>query len=206
MLELARPLLAFIGKHESGNNYNSIWGGIRKSDYPPVPLVEMNVAQILAWQDRIDSRYMSEAAGCYQILEDTLRGLMASADVRGYDLYNVATQDKLGLALLVRRGLHSYLDKKMTPEQFGQSLSMEWASLPCMIKDKYGRAAVGQSYYANDGLNKSGTSKAELLAIIKALQLPAVVTKPVAQPVSSFAAAMSVLVQSLSAWFGAKQR
>ena len=174
MLEHVKPLVTLIGQHEARGDYNTIWGGIRKSDYPKLPLVQMTVAQVLAWQDSIDSRYRSEAAGLFQILEDTLRDSYAAFGVKLTDLFNKVTQDKMALGLMRRRGLDKYLAGKSTAAQFGQNLSMEWASMPCTIKDKRGRAATGQSYYAGDGLNKSGVSLKDFLAVIESIKGPAV--------------------------------
>lgn len=168
MLEQVKPLVKLIGHHEARGDYNTIWGGIRSADYFKLPLVQMTVAQVLAWQDSIDSRYRSEAVGLFQILEDTLRDNHAAFGVKLTDLFNKDTQDKMGLGLMRRRGLDKFLAGKITAEDFGQQLSMEWASLPCTIKDKRGRAASGQSYYAGDGLNKSGCSLTEFMAAILA--------------------------------------
>jgi muramidase (phage lysozyme) len=160
------PLLNLIKQHESRGDYNIYWGGISTTDKPPRALTQMTIGQVLAWQDSIDAKYNSEAAGAYQMLEDTLRGLYGSAGLSVQSLFNTANQDKLAIALLNRRGLASYKRGALSAEQFGQNLSKEWASLPAQTSDKKGRAATGQSYYAGDGLNHSLTSKADVLAAI----------------------------------------
>ena len=160
-------ILAIIRKHESGGNYNIVWGGIAAKDQPPRQLTQMTIAQVLAWQDSIDSDYMSEAAGAYQILEDTLRGLYRSAGLSPASLFNVANQDRLAVALLERRGLSRYRQGDLTEKDFGQNLAKEWASFPAQTKDKRGRTATGQSYYAGDGLNRSLTSKSQVLSAIR---------------------------------------
>ena len=53
---------------------------------------------------------------------------------------------------------------------------MEWASLPCTISDKRGRAAAGQSYYAGDGLNKSHVTTAALMAAVHSVRTDAQVS------------------------------
>jgi len=161
------PLLAMIRRIESGNNYSAVWGRIAQQDRPKKRLVTMTIGEVLAWQDSIDAKYNSEAAGAYQILEDTLRGLYVSAGLRTSDLFSVANQDRLGLALLQRRGLASYQAGRITDKQFAQNLSQEWASLPAQTRDKRGRAASGQSYYAGDGLNKSLTTQSAVLAAVR---------------------------------------
>ena len=70
-----KPLLDFIANAEHGGHpdYNAVWGGIKAKDRPPKKLVEMTIGEVLDWQDMIDPHYKSEAAGRYQIMEDTLR-------------------------------------------------------------------------------------------------------------------------------------
>jgi muramidase (phage lysozyme) len=163
------PILAIIRQHESRGNYNIVWGGISAADQPPRPLTQMTIGQVLAWQDSIDAKYMSEAAGAYQILEDTLRGLYASAGLSTSSLFNRENQDRLGVALLERRGLSRYRRGALNDVQFAQNLSMEWASFPAQTRDKRGRAATGQSYYAGDGLNASLTSKAAVISAVRSI-------------------------------------
>ena len=145
-----RVLLDFIGEHESGNDYNRVWGGIKRKDRPPKLLTKMTIGEVLAWQDRIDPHYPSEAAGKYQIMEDTLRGLYVSAGFMPVSLFDEQTQDGLAMRLLVRRGLYDFINLIISTEKFANSLAREWASLPCVSGPKKGR-----SYYAGDGLNKS---------------------------------------------------
>jgi muramidase (phage lysozyme) len=166
-----RNLLDFIAKPESGGDYNIVWGRIKAKDYPPKPLVNMTIGEVLAWQDNIDSRYRSEAAGKYQILEDTLRGLYKPAGMNLTDLFDEAGQDKLAVALLNRRGLQEYLKDKITAEKFADNLSKEWASLPAIFRDRKGRPATGQSYYAGDGLNKAHVSIKELMSVVEQVKV-----------------------------------
>ena len=164
-----RPLLDLIGRYESGNDYNKIWGGIGRSDYPSRPLTQMTVQQVLDWQDSIDRKYNSEASGKYQFMEDTLRGLVREGHARPNEMFNAATQDRLAIALLKRRGLDRYRAGTMSATQFAQNLSMEWASFPAQTRDARGRAATGQSYYAGDGLNRSHTSKESVLQAVRVI-------------------------------------
>jgi len=156
-------LLDFIAKPESGGDYNIVWGGINPADRPKRPLVTMTIGEVLAWQDSIDARYRSEAAGRYQILEDTLRGLYAEAGMSLSDLFDAKGQDTLATALLFRRGLKDYLDDKISAEAFANRLAREWASLPLVTGTNKGR-----SYYAGDGLNKSHVSVDAFLAAVRA--------------------------------------
>jgi len=158
-------LLEFIAKPESGGDYNIVWGGIKAADRPKRPLVTMTIGEVLAWQDSIDARYQSEAAGKYQIMEDTLRGLYAESGMQLSDLFDRNGQDKLATALLVRRGLNSYLDGSISAETFANNLAKEWASLPVVTGAKKGR-----SYYAGDGLNKAHVGVDEFLDAVRAVR------------------------------------
>lgn len=163
-------LLDFIAQPESRGDIDAIWGGISKSDHPEKPVSQMTIGAVLDWQDSIDSRYMSEASGGWQFMEDTLRGLYREARLTRDDLFDERNQRKLATALLRRRGLDDYLRGDISAQKFGQNLSKEWASLPCFTVDRSGRPAQGQSYYAGDGLNKSHVTREALLAAIYSAQ------------------------------------
>jgi hypothetical protein len=159
-----KHLLDFIAKYESRGDYNIVWGGIAQK-HRPGPLVKMTVGQVLNWQDSIDPLYMSEAAGRYQIMEDTLRELVSQGYADKSDLYDQGTQDRLAIALLKRRGLDSYLAGRITAEKFANLIAREWASMPVVSGPNKGR-----SYYAGDGLNKSHTPVADFIAAVEAVK------------------------------------
>jgi len=154
-------LLDFIAKPESGGDFNIVWGGIKAKDRPKKPLTTMTIGEVLAWQDSIDSRYPSEAAGAFQIMEDTLRGLYLSAELSSGDLFNEANQRRLAVELLNRRGLKRYLAGDIDAATFANALAREWASLPLVTGTKR-----GYSYYHGDGLNKSHVSPDAFLAAV----------------------------------------
>jgi len=155
------PLLGLIRRYESGNDYNIVWSGISKHDRPKKPLSTMTVREVLAWQDSIDHRYMSEAAGAYQIMEDTLRTLRISMDA----VFDKKTQDSLAVQLLRRRSLDQFIAGKITAEMFGNKIAKEWASFPVMTGPKKGR-----SYYAGDGLNKAHVKPEQVLRAINEIK------------------------------------
>lgn len=160
-----KELLDFIGQHESRGNYNVVWGGIKREDYPPRLLTEMTIGQVLAWQDKIDTKYMSEAAGRYQIMEDTLREIYAPAGFKLDDLFDHQNQDKLAAFLCKRRGYTRYMRGEISAEAFCNALAREWASLPLVSGDR-----KGKGYYDGDGLNKAANVVDEFLRIVKALR------------------------------------
>jgi len=193
-----KQLLDFIAQPESGGDYNIVWGGIKRKHRPPKPLVKMTIGEVLDWQDSIDPLYMSEASGRYQIMEDTLRGLYRSAGLSRDDMFDRKNQDHLATQLLRRRGLTDYMMGNMSAEKFAQSLSKEWASLPCIIKDRKGRPARGQSYYAGDGLNKAHVTRAALMRAVRAVKEsdePAPQPDTTAEPQGLLAAILALLAR-----------
>ena len=161
-------LLRMIGRHESRNNYNIVYFGSKIKT--PKPLIQMTVQEVRNWQDKsVRAGSASSAAGYYQIIRDTMDYLIRSGVIQRGELFNEACQDRAGVGLLERRGLSNYRSGQISAEQFAQNLSMEWASFPAITRDKRGRAATGQSYYAGDGLNKSLTSISQVMAAVKAI-------------------------------------
>lgn len=170
-----RPLLDFIAQPESGGDYNIVWGGIKTKDRPKKKLTVMTIKEVLDWQDSIDKRYDSEAAGAYQIMEDTLRPLPPAAGLLSSSLFNEVNQDALATVLLKRRGLDSYLAGGLTAEEFANNLAKEWASLPVVTGPK-----KGKSFYSGDGLNKSHVSVEAFLQAVRSVKVtppPAPITK-----------------------------
>lgn len=157
------PLLALIRRYEAGSKgYDAYYTGVSKP--PPRRLTTMTVREVLAWQDRIDPYSPSEAAGAYQIMEDTLRPMVASGVVASGALYNKSTQDKLAMHLLRRRGLTKYQNGTLSAEAFANNIAKEWASFPVVTGSKKGR-----SYYAGDGLNKAHVSVSQSLNAVRAI-------------------------------------
>lgn len=159
-----KPLLALIRRHESNGDYNAIWGGIARKDYPEKPLTAMSIGEVLYWQDKVDKDYQSEAVGAYQFLEDTLRDIYVPAGFDGGSPFDEATQDALAEFLLRRRRLSDYLAGIISAEDFGNHLAKEWASFPVVTGPNRGR-----SYYAGDGLNMAHAKPAEVIAAIRAI-------------------------------------
>jgi muramidase (phage lysozyme) len=189
-----KPLLDFIGKIEGRSDYNIVWGGIKAKDWPPKHLTTMTIREVLAWQDRIDPRYMSEAVGVYQILEDTLRGLYAEAGLTLDSLFDRAGQDALAIQLLKRRGLKKFLAGQMSVNDFCNSLAMEWASLPVVTGPKTGR-----SYYGGDGLNKSLVSVKAFTDIVLSIRpsIPNPRPEPAKEPEPAPEHWLIVLIKSI---------
>ena len=163
------PLLALIGSKEAPKGYAQVYGGSKLT--PPKPITSMTVREVLAWQDASVARgSASSAAGRYQIIRGTLRGLVAKGAIGLDDLYSPANQDRLAQSLMDEQGYSKWASGSMTDEEFGQNLARVWASFPVFFHDKRGRAANGQSYYAGDGLNHALTDTETVLRALQSLK------------------------------------
>ena len=175
-----QALIQYIHKHESEgavkaqgvrSSYDVVYDGIGTQDRPPIPLTMMTVAEVLAWQDSIDTHYRSEAAGAYQVLEDTLRNLVDSGLVDSNAVFNEATQDAVAKHLLERRGLFKFIAGEISEEDFADNLAREWSSFP-VVRDQKGASRFvrrGQSYYSGDNMNKAHADPDEFLSVIKGI-------------------------------------
>lgn len=157
------PLLNTIAKGESNGNYNAYFGDANNTS---LRFTDMTIAQVLQWQqDYVAQGHPSSAVGKYQIIRPTLVGLVHKLDIDQSSRFDEGLQDRLGVALLQKRGAHDYIRNKLSREQFAANLAREWAALPKVVGPN-----PEQSYYAGDGINKVQISVDDVyraLAIIK---------------------------------------
>ncbi len=132
-------LLQLIGSIEAPSGYNAY--SYYASAPPPKPLTRMTVREVLAWQDKIDRTSKSEAAGRFQIMEDTLRGLVRSGAAHPSEYFNSDTQLRLAITLMKRRGWNPNSNNYVA---MANSLAQEWAALPLVSGPN-----KGKSYYRN---------------------------------------------------------
>ena len=175
----AKHILDFIGSIEAPEGFDQYYGGIRKEDGPPRPLTQMTVGEVLAWQDSIDAKYRSEASGRFQVMEDTLRDLVLRGTVDIDAMFDVETQYHIGFVLMKRRGWAKFADGRISAIAFGNNLAKEWASLPVLSGDKFGR-----SYYGGDGLNHVLATPAQFMSVLQlsAVAAPQVSPTPAPKP------------------------
>lgn len=152
-------LLDFIGTLEAPKGYDSY--SYYAAAPPPKPLTTMTIRQVLAWQESIDRRSKSEAAGRFQIMEDTLRGLVRSNGVNPNLVFNEATQNRLGMMLLKRRGWNPNSQNYVA---MANSIAKEWAALPLVSGPK-----MGQSVYRSTKgpKNRAQTTPAIYLDVLR---------------------------------------
>lgn len=171
----AAMLLDFIGGIEAPKGYGTIYGN--KQHRLSKPLTEMTLAEVQAAQSAWSKNHGSSAAGRYQFMRATLKGLIDELGLSTSQKLDPDLQDRLGYHLLKRRGYDQFVAGKISTVEFGRRLAQEWASLPVLAATKGGSRKVsrGQSYYAGDGLNKSLTSPEQVetvLATVRQAQKP----------------------------------
>lgn len=139
-----KGILSLIGQKESGGNYNATLdngkytGGARN-------LVNMTIDEVLEMQAQMlrhpDNHHNSSAAGKYQIVGKTLRGLKSSLGLTGNELYSPEMQDRLATELLRKRIAQ--------PGDTVENLRAEWTSLksvnPAIINDALGRQSIDRT-------------------------------------------------------------
>ena len=152
-------LLDFIAAKESGGDYNAVYGKGSVSG-----LTDMTIAQVLDYQRQLLAQgQKSSAVGRYQFIRSTLA---EEASAAGIDInkekFTPENQDKLILNRLKRiRGLDKFKSGQLSPQQFAENLSMEFASLPSPI-----RGGGTKSYYEGIAGNKALTSMENVYAAI----------------------------------------
>lgn len=148
-------ILSFIGNAE-GADYQTLFGGKR------VDLQNMTVAEVQKLQRSHSRKTGSSATGAYQVMRKTLEGLIAEGVVSPDEQFTPQVQDRIGQALLQRRGYGDWKAGIISTEEFADSLAKEWASLP---------TSSGKSYYHGDSMgNKATRSRKKLIATLEGLR------------------------------------
>ena len=165
-------ILDVIGFAE-GAGYNTPYNG---SNITPVQLYgkqlsELTLDEVFTWQAAsVNAGSASSAAGKYQIINKTLKGLVDGAGVVSReDKFSPANQDKLCRKLLQQRGVDGFMAGSKSEASFCLAMAQEWASLPVIQRTQGQKRKVnpGESYYAGDGLNKSRIAPIQLIAAVR---------------------------------------
>lgn len=155
LVKSGNPLLELIGEHESKGDYNKVYGG-KHPEIHGKPLSEATINEVLEWQKAyVNKGSPSSAAGKYQIIQDTLKGLVKDMKLTGNEVFDEKMQDKMALKLLDKRGLDEFVSGKISRSKFMDNIAHEWASLP--------KNMSGVGAYDDDGLNHAG-AKAKVVA------------------------------------------
>jgi muramidase (phage lysozyme)/peptidoglycan hydrolase-like protein with peptidoglycan-binding domain len=171
----ARRLLDFIGGKEAPRGYDTVFGN--RMDRMPKPLTTMTVDEVIAQGKWRADTFGSSAAGRYQFMKATLASLKQTERLTGREVMTPALQDRLGYALLLRRGYAKFMAGQLSVAGFGLALAQEWASFPVLAATKGAHRQVqrGQTYYLGDGLNKVLATAGEVEAVLNQIRaMPAV--------------------------------
>lgn len=170
-------LLQFIKDKESyGGNYNLM---ARDKASVDRGLTKKTIKQVLQEQAKNNNR----AAGAYQIIPSTMKLLMKRMKLTGDEVFDEKMQDAMAMELLRHRGLDKVTAGQMTPEDFGNSLAKEWASLPLVTDIKNKKA--GTSYYQGKSGNVALVSEKEMpvyMGTLSALAAPQPAPAPAPEP------------------------
>lgn len=158
-----QPLLQTIAKGESRGNYNAFFGNATNTS---LRFTDMSIREVLDWQKTFAAEgAISNAVGKYQIIQPTLEGLVEQLSIDASARFDEAMQDRLAIALINRRGALEFAQNKITADQFAANLAMEWAALPSMQGN-----SIENSYYADDGINRSNVNPTEILDAINSFK------------------------------------
>jgi muramidase (phage lysozyme) len=149
----AAAILSFVSKAE-GADYNTLFGGSK------VILEEKTVAEVQQMQRAHGKKTGSSATGAYQVMRRTLSDLIDQGVVDPDEPFTEDVQNRIGMALLKRRGYDDWKSGKLSTDQFANRLALEWASLP---------NAQGKSAYEGVMGNKARTSRSELVSMLESL-------------------------------------
>jgi hypothetical protein len=138
-------VLDLVAGPESRGNYNAWYRAAHQRD---LQLAELTVAEVRALQRRLVRKNGGSAIGRYQIIDDTLDGLIVGMGLRGSERFTPALQDRMAMHLAREAGLDAWLDGALSDERFAARLARVWAGLPANHS--------GRSRYAGIQGNRAG--------------------------------------------------
>lgn len=183
----AAKVLDLIGKTEAPHGYDTVYSNAQLRD-PGLKARPITTRTIAEWIRDGQRGQKSSAAGRYQFMRDTLKGLIPELKLTGNEVMNGDMQDRLGFHLLRRRGYDKFMAGTLSIEGFALNLAKEWASFPVLASGTKGAHRVltrGQSYYAGDGLNKALLAPSVVEALLRSRDAPparTIVALPPSQP------------------------
>lgn len=151
----AAYLLTKISSIEAPKGYDTVYGNQMKK--MPKPLTSMTIGEVIEQGPWRTKTFGSSACGAYQFMTATLKSLVEQLGLSLKQKFTSDLQDRLGYHLLKRRGYDAFMFGKIDIPEFGKRLAQEWASFPVLKQTKGQQRQVkrGESYYADDGQNKS---------------------------------------------------
>ena len=135
-------VFGLIGQLESRSDYNTMAGGGNKKQ-----LTSMTINEVLQYQNSRGTNM--KAAGKWQIMPNTLRGLKKSMNLTGEELFTPEMQDRMAFELAMNRKGYRQFAKATGDEKIAlmgaaqNDLAKEWASMP-MANDAEGMHRLKQ--------------------------------------------------------------
>ncbi len=120
-------VLDLVAGPESRGNYNAWY---RQAHQNELQLADLTVDEVRALQKRLVRRNGGSAIGRYQIIDDTLDGLVARMGLIGKERFTPALQDRMAMQLAREAGLEAWLAGTLDDERFAANLARVWAGLP----------------------------------------------------------------------------
>ena len=152
-------LLDLVAAPESRGNYNA-WYGDAAQDR--VDLSGFTLDQVRDLQADLVRSNGGSAIGRYQILDDTLDGLVGRLGLNGNERFSPELQDRLALQLAQDAGMDDWIGGRISDARFAENLAQVWAGLP--------RDASNESYYAGIQGNRATVDWNTVLASLRGIR------------------------------------
>jgi len=152
-------LLDLIAAPESHGNYNA-WYGNAEQDR--VDLAGLTVDQVRDLQADLVRSTGGSAVGRYQLLDDTLDGLLDRMGLTGHERFTPVLQDRMALQLARDAGMEDWIRRRTSDEHFARNLSQVWAALP--------RDASNRSQYEGIQGNRALVDWTSVIASLRSIR------------------------------------
>jgi conjugal transfer mating pair stabilization protein TraG len=152
-------LLDLIAAPESHGNYNA-WYGNAEQDR--VDLAGLTVDQVRDLQADLVRSTGGSAVGRYQLLDDTLDGLLGRMGLTGHERFTPVLQDRMALQLARDAGMEDWIRRRTSDEHFARNLSQVWAALP--------RDASNRSQYEGIQGNRALVDWTSVIASLRSIR------------------------------------
>lgn len=166
-------LLEVIGAIEAPRGYGTIYGN--RQHELATPLTRMTLAEVQGAQPFWATVNGSSAAGRYQVIDRTLATVAADLALDPNAPFDTRMQDRIGYALLARRGFDRFMSGDLPRADFAIELAREWAAFPVLspVRGEHRLLEAGETWYAGDGRNRALVSPALFIAVLHRCRDPA---------------------------------
>jgi hypothetical protein len=152
-------VLDLVAGPESRGNYNAWY---RAAHQNGLQLADLTVGEVRALQKRLVRASGGSAIGRYQIIDDTLDGLVARMGLTGKERFTPALQDRLAMQLARDAGLEDWIEERLGDERFAANLARVWAGLPADHR--------GRSFYAGIQGNRAAIGWRTLVGSLRGIR------------------------------------